>query len=120
MAKYRDIETNEIITTAQLKAEYEKLRRDNQTEAETFNDYLINCQISNNGTLEVVAPDWMINSRQRSVARDISCDDMPYEKVLKVFQKYNMFGNWTVYEINNRPVDIEELTEMCEQELGLY
>ena len=70
-------------------------------------------------TGERVAEPWMIHRLQRSVANDIACEDMPYGKCIEVIQKYNMFGNWSTYEINHRPVDIDEVSEMVEQELGL-
>ena len=48
---YRDIETEEILTIEQLKDEYERLKKDGNTEAEDFNMYLESCLL---GTLERV------------------------------------------------------------------
>ena len=45
----RDIETDEEFTMEEIKAEYDKLRSEGETEAETFNDYLINIT-DKNGT----------------------------------------------------------------------
>lgn len=48
---YRDIETDEVLTTDELMAEYRHLKASGNTEADTFNDYLSNCL---EGTLEEV------------------------------------------------------------------
>ena len=53
MKKYYDIETEEIITEEDLEKEYNDLKKTGDTEAATFNDYLINCT-SKNGTLEEI------------------------------------------------------------------
>lgn len=49
--KFWDTEAEEIVSLSQLKDEYEELKKDGQTEAETFEDYLSNC-LHKNGTLE--------------------------------------------------------------------
>lgn len=46
---YRDIETEELLSLEDLKNEYIVLKASNDTEAETFDDYLSNCLA---GTLE--------------------------------------------------------------------
>lgn len=46
---YKDIETEEILTEEQLKEEYERLKADKNTEAETFDMYVESCL---RGTLE--------------------------------------------------------------------
>lgn len=51
---YRDIETGEILSRADLVNEYETLCAQGETEAENANDYIINCMTWNNGTLEEV------------------------------------------------------------------
>lgn len=65
-----------------------------------------------------IADSWMIHRLQRNVANDIACAEMPYEKVLEVIQKWHVFEDWTVYEINNRPVDIDGLSELIAEELS--
>lgn len=50
---YHDTESGEILTEDQLRQEFAVLKANNETEAETFGQYIINC-ISKNGTLEVV------------------------------------------------------------------
>ena len=50
---YIDIETNEIISTEQLLAEYESMRSAQPEEYNySFADYVHNCMTENNGTLE--------------------------------------------------------------------
>lgn len=53
MRTFKDIETGEIITLAELEAEYTELFRNGETETESFTGYLNNC-LSKNGTLEEV------------------------------------------------------------------
>lgn len=54
MKLYRDTETNEILTEAQIEAEFEALKEWQPEEYNyTFNQYLRNCT-SKNGFLEVV------------------------------------------------------------------
>lgn len=53
MRKFKDIETGEIITIAELEAEYNELYATGETETETFSGYLKNCT-SKNGTLEEI------------------------------------------------------------------
>ena len=71
-----------------------------------------------NGTLEEIAPDYEIENLRRWTATKIAAQsEMKYEDILGVLQKYNVHGNWTVWEIHNRPVDVDELHEMVEEEL---
>lgn len=65
------------------------------------------------------AEPWMIARLQRAVANDIACEEMPYDKVLGILQKWRIFEEWTVWEMDHRPVDVTELSECIEQELGL-
>ena len=51
MIKYKDSETDEILTLEDLQKEYQELKSEGNTEAETFNDYLQNCL---EGTLEEI------------------------------------------------------------------
>lgn len=120
MKKFLDINTNEVVTIDDLEKEFANLKVNNQTEATSFENYLSNCMVRNNGTLEEIAPDWAIHRIQRSVANEIACAEIPYTKALEVLQKYNMFSIWTTYEINNRPVDVDEIRELVEKELGLW
>lgn len=52
---YHDIEHDTYITKTELKAEYEQLYAEGETETDTFEGYLKNCLTKNNGILEVVA-----------------------------------------------------------------
>ena len=53
MRTFFDIESEETLTIVELEAEYNELKANNETEAETFADYLTNC-LSKNGTLQEV------------------------------------------------------------------
>lgn len=50
---YYDIESGEYLTRADLQREFEFLKASEETEADSFEDYLKNC-LSKNGTLEKV------------------------------------------------------------------
>jgi len=54
MRRFYDNETDEIVDINQLRAEYETLKANGDTEAEDFSLYLSNCMSSNNGTLEEI------------------------------------------------------------------
>lgn len=45
-----------------------------------------------------------------------------YADVLEVLQNLGVHGNWTPWELNNRPVDYDELAGFVEEELehGIY
>ena len=49
--KYRDTENGAIYTADELRAMWEELARDGETDAETFADYIKNCT-DKNGFLE--------------------------------------------------------------------
>lgn len=123
MKKFWDVDHEKVWTEDELRNDYQSLKATGDIDPEiydTFEYYLNSCLVENNGSLMPVAEDWMINRLRRDVASDIACDEMPYEKCLEIIQKYNMFGNWSTYEINHRPVDIDSISETIEQELGLW
>ena len=118
MKKYWDYEHNKTITEPELKAEYETLRKNGETEQPDFASYEKEVT-GKNGTLELIAPDYEIENLRKWTAVKIAAQsEAKYEDILAVLRKYNVHGNWTMYEINNRPVDIDEMQEMVEQELG--
>lgn len=53
--KFRDVETNEVLSLEFLRKEYEVLHAAGESEAESFDEYLDNCMTRNNGTLIEVA-----------------------------------------------------------------
>ena len=122
MNRYRNIENDEVLTEDELRKEYETRKRSGDLEDcyDTFGYWLHCCMTYNNGSLEKIAPDYEINRLRRDVAMEIACEEMPYGEVLDVLQRLNFFGNWTEYELNHRPVDVDELREIVEQELGLF
>lgn len=54
MTKFYDTEHGNTLDLADLLMEYDTLKAENSTEAESFGDYLQNCLTRNGGTLEVV------------------------------------------------------------------
>ena len=67
---------------------------------------------------EETAPEFEIDNLRKWTAVKIAAGtDMQYEKVLEVLRKLNVHGNWTMYEILNRPVNIDELTEIVEEQM---
>ena len=118
MKKYYDIDHDILYTESELKRIYDN---DNELhkEYDSFVQWLNACLTINNGSLEPVADDVWIRRLQRNVASDIACVDMPYDKCLEVIQKANLFSTWSINEINNRPVDVDAISEMVAQELGL-
>ena len=68
---------------------------------------------------EEIAPDYEIDNKRKWTALEIAVQtDFDYDKVLEVLRKWNVHGTETMWEIVNRPVDIEELAECVEQELA--
>lgn len=121
--KYWDIDHEKLYTESELKTDYEQRLKDGDIDAEiydTFEYYLNACLTINNGSLEPVADDVWIKKLRRDVASDIACDEMAYGDVLEVLDKLDMFGNWSTYEINNRPVDVDSISEIVAQELGVW
>jgi hypothetical protein len=51
---FYDTENDEYITITQLENEYNELKANGNTEAETFKDYINNCMWWNNGALKEV------------------------------------------------------------------
>ena len=51
---YKDIESGNVVFRNELKQEYESLKRDGETEAETFGNYISNCTTRNGGTLQEI------------------------------------------------------------------
>lgn len=54
MTKFYDTEHGNTLDLADLLTEYDTLKAENNTEAESFGDYLQNYLTRNGGTLEVV------------------------------------------------------------------
>lgn len=121
MRKFYDLDHDKVYTEEELRTDYEERRRNGELEDfyDTFEYYLEACMTRNNGSLEEIAPDSVIENKRRWTATKIAANsEMKYEDILNVLQKWNVHGNWTMWEINNRPTDYDELQEMVEQELG--
>lgn len=68
---------------------------------------------------EKIAPEYEINNLRKWTATKIAAkSNLKYEDILKWLQENNVHGNWTMYEILNRPVNIDEIMEIIEEELA--
>ena len=115
MKKYYDTVSEEVFTEEQLSAFWWQSKR---LDYPDYNQWLAEAT-GKNGTLEKIASDYEIENLRRWTATKIAAQsEMKYEDILEVLQKYNVHGNWTMWEIYNRPVGVDELQEMVEQELG--
>lgn len=67
---------------------------------------------------------WKIDRMRRLVAeqveRDLWDDGIDFSKAMEIMDKFDMFGDWTDYEIDNRSVDIMEIEERIYQEVIGY
>ena len=64
--------------------------------------------------------EWEVNRLRRSVAYDIANEDLPFDKVMEFFEKWNVFSNWDDEDFHRRPVNVDDLRECIEQEMGLW
>ena len=118
MKKYRD-SYGKIYTIEELKKHYSEIKKETVDKLfpDTFERFLERA-LNKNGDLEEIASDFDIENRRKWTATKIAAQsEMKYEEILNILQKYNIHSNWTLWEINNRPVDYDELTEMVEEEL---
>lgn len=124
MKKYYDADRDRIWTEDELRAEHKRLLAEDFSEIEkdiysSFN-YWLNAVTDKNGSLSEIAPESEIENKRKWTATKIAVQtDIDYEDVLKVLRKWNVHGTETMWEIVNRPVDIEELAECVERELLL-
>lgn len=116
MRKFYDTVSEEIFTEEQLSAFYAQGEGDRELYP-TFESWLQEIT-GKNGTLEEIAPDSEINRLRKSVARDIARDtDLDYDQILEIMNNWNVFGTWTIWEINHRPVDVDELSEIILEQI---
>lgn len=108
MKRYYDTENEEVYTEDQL---YAFWVQDSQFDYPNFKKWLEEAS-GKNGTLEKIADDWKVNTLRKSVANDISCKEMPYDKVIEAMNKMELFNKWTDYEVNNRPIDVDGIADM--------
>lgn len=114
MRKFYDTVSEEIFTEDQLSAFYAQGEGDRYP---TFEIWLREIT-GKNGTLEEIAPDSEINRLRKSVARDIARDtDLDYDQILEIMNNWNVFGTWTIWEINHRLVDVDELSEIILEQI---
>lgn len=121
MNKYYDIDHDKIYTEDELRADYEERKANCEIDPviyDTFEYYLNACMTENNGSLKRIASDIDIDNKRKWTALKISAQtDYEYNEVLNVLRKLNVHGNWTVDDIIHRPVNIDELVEIVEEEM---
>lgn len=122
MRKFYDIDHDKVWTEDELRKEHKRLIAEDFTEDEkeiySDFDYWLQCCTDKNGSLDEIAPEYEIDNKRKWTALTIAAQtDLDYEDVLKVLRKWNVHGTQTMWEIINRPVDIEELAECVEKEL---
>ena len=47
-----------------------------------------------------------------TIAHELSFQGYKYEESILKMQEIGMFSNWDIWELKNRPIDIEEIKEM--------
>ena len=120
MRKFYDVDHDKIYTEDELRADYEDRKRNGEIEDfyDTFECYLEACMTRNNGSLEEIAPDYEIENKRRWTAMKLSVmTGYFYDDILNVLHRLNIHGNWSAWEIANRPVDLDELAELIMEEL---
>ena len=117
MTRYYCSENDKVYTETELRELYEEVKNESTFATDSFERWL---EVALNESLEKISEEWRINKLRRDVAQDIAAsEDLPYEKVFEWMERNNVFGNWTDYEIDNRPVDVDELAEIVAEERGL-
>jgi len=65
------------------------------------------------------ASEWDIENKRKWTALKISAQTgLDYNKVLCELQDMGVHENWTEWELLNRPVDIDELSEIILERIG--
>ena len=114
MAKYWDNDKNVTYTEEDIQ------RLWNQHNLETGSQIPFQEWLRQNINIEKCADEWKINSLRKNVAKDIATNDLPYETVLNWMTKHGIFENWTDYEIDHRPIDVDEIAEIIEHQTGIW
>jgi len=116
MRKFYNAEHDEIFTEEQLSAFYAHGEGDRELYP-TFEIWLREIT-GKNGTIEEIAPEHEIDNKRKWTATKIAAQtDFDYEEILEVLRKWNVHGTETMWEINHRPVDIDDIAECVVQEL---
>lgn len=69
------------------------------------------------GYLEYLA--WRRRDLRNTVAEDLArILGYNYSAVLRILEQWDAFGNWTLWETNHRPVNLEEIAELVQEELN--
>lgn len=113
MKRYYDYETEEIYDENQLSAFWLQSERLDHPD---YDKWLADAT-GPNGTLEEIAPDYEIERLRKWAANEMSAQsNLSYETILEWLQENNVYGTWTMYEINHRPVNTGDLLGIIEEE----
>ena len=56
--------------------------------------------------------------QRENAARDLSNElGLDYNWILRKLEEWGTFGNWTMEELNHRPVNLEELADLLYEEV---
>lgn len=56
------------------------------------------------------------NLRKWTATKIVVVTRFNYFSILELLQKWDVHGNWSDWELENRPVDIDELAELVSEE----
>ena len=100
MRLFRDIETDKFYTIEELETEFNELKANNETEMETFEDYLKECT-SKNGTLEEMPSEWFEGIENNEVL-SLDWNITPYYRVNDSEDIFSitLFSNFQDYNNN--------------------
>ncbi len=116
MKKYVNYNDYSVKTEEELREIYKANKDSDSYATESFERWL-NAALDK-GTLAEVANDWNIINKRRWAAGKISAETgYFYDDVFACLERIGVFGNWTSWEIVNRPVDFEELQELVATEI---
>lgn len=62
---------------------------------------------------------WRRRDLRTTVAEDLArILGYDYAAVLRILEQWDAFGNWTLWETNHRPVNLEEIAELVAEALN--
>ena len=116
MRKYLDLMSDAVYTEEELQKKYEELVNTGEISKISFESYKTGLLNGENRYFTETADSADIERLRNTVGKNISnISGFEYNKVVDLLRELDVFGNWTDWEISYRPVNIEELIEICEE-----
>ena len=113
MKRYYDYESEEIYDENQL---YAFWLQSEKLDHPDYNKWLADATGAN-GTLEEIAPESEIERLRKWAANEMATQsNLSYETILEWLRENNVYETWSMYDINHRPVNTDELLEIIEEE----